>query len=175
MRDAELAPAVTPGDPSAMIRRLRTVLLATAFVAAAGSAAARDYVVVGSTDPAFTRGQSLESGVRLNLTSGRSLTLMHASGDVVRIKGAAGGVVLPVRKSNQAEADRLAILRVMVTPAPQQRVGDGRMARTRAGICPPAETLTTLDAMVQVHEAGCKAAAAQALEAWISRQTPSDA
>jgi len=28
-------------------------------------------------------------------------------------------------------------------------VGDGHMARTRAGICPPAETIATLDAIVQ--------------------------
>lgn len=155
-----------------MFRRFRILLAAAAFAAVASAAAARDYVVVGSNDPAFRRGQGFESGARLDLAPGRTLTLMHASGDVMRIEGAAGGVVLPVRKANQAEADRLAILRVMVAPAAKERVGDGRVARTRSGICPPAETLQALDPIVQVHEAGCKAVAAQALEAWISARTP---
>lgn len=157
-----------------MARRLVAPLFALAFAAMAGAAAARDYVVVASSDPAYARGQGLESGARLSLAPGRTLTLMHASGDLLRVKGAASGVVLPVRKANQAEADRLAILRIMVAPAAREMVGDGRVARTRAGICPSPETLETLDAMVQVHQSGCKDAAAQALEAWIARQTPDD-
>lgn len=157
-----------------MTGRLRTLLLAAAFAATAGVASARDYVVVGSNDPEFPRGQGFESGARLALAPGRTLTLMHASGDLLRIKGAAGGVVLPVRKANQADADRLAILRVMVAPAAKEMVGDGRVARTRAGICPPAETLKTLDAIVQVHAGGCKSVAAQALETWIAAQQPAE-
>lgn len=157
-----------------MIRRVRTLLLAVVFAASAGAALARDYVVVGSTDPAFIRGQGLESGARVDLPQGRTLTLMHASGDVIRIKGAAGGVVLPVRMAKPADADRLAILRLMVTPPSQQMVGDGRTARTRAGICPPVETVTTLDAIVQVHQGGCKSVAVQALEAFIAAREPED-
>lgn len=157
-----------------MATRLRTLLLAAAFAALAGAAAARDYVVVATSDPAYVRGQSLQSGARLNLAPGSSLTLMHASGDVVRIKGAAGGVVLPTRQANQAEADRLAILRVMVAPPVNEVVGGARVSRTRSGICPAPETVATLDAIVQVHEGGCKAVAAQAFEAWLSAREPAE-
>lgn len=154
-----------------MARRVRTLLLAAAFAALAGAAAARDYVIVASTDPAYVRGQGLHGGARLNLAPGRTVTLMHASGDVVRIKGAAGGVVLPTRQANQAEADRLAILRVMVAPPVNEVVGG---ARTRSGICPAPETVKTLDAIVQVHEGGCKSVAAQALQTWIAAREPAE-
>ena len=44
--------------------------------------------------------------------------------------------------------------------------------RTRSGICPNPEALTTLDAIVQVQSAGCRDVAREALEAWLAaRQT----
>lgn len=131
------------------------------------AASARDYIVVGSTDPAIARGQSFDAGAKVSLAAGRVLTLMHASGDIVRVNGATGGVVLPKRMSNQAEAERLAILKLMVTPAGKQTVG---ATRTRSGICPNPEVLTTLDAIVQVQSAGCRDVAHEALEAWLAAQ-----
>ena len=38
------------------------------------------------------RGQGFDAGAKLQLAPGKVLTLMHASGDIVRVKGAAGGV-----------------------------------------------------------------------------------
>ena len=96
---------------------------------------------------------------------------MHASGDIVRLKGAAGGVLLPRRSANQAEADRLAILKVMVTPATKQTAG---ATRTRSGICPNPENLTSLDAITRVHAAGCRQVAEQALEVWLTAHEPSE-
>jgi len=148
------------------------MLVGLALAALATGAAARDYIVVGSTDPAVTRGQAFDAGARLALPVGRTLTLMHASGDLLKVKGAAGGVVLPRRVASQGEADRLAILKIIVAPAERQTVGGMKLARTRAGICPPAVGVTTLDAIVQVHQAGCTAAAASALEAWIAAHAP---
>jgi hypothetical protein len=142
------------------------VMVFAAALAMAGAAAARDYVVVGSTDPAIARGQTFEAGSRLALQPGRTLTLMHASGSLVTVKGGATGVVLPRRQGNQAEADRLAIMRAIVAPPPSRA--------TRGGICPGPEALTTLDAIAQAQQAGCRTAATQALETWIAGQTPEE-
>lgn len=155
-----------------MIGQLRPLILGLALAALAGAAAARDYIVVGSTDPAIARGQGYDGGARVALAPGRTVTLMHASGDLVRMSGAAGGVVLPRRQANQADADRLAILKVIVAPADRQVMGGIRTTRTRSGICPAPAGIVTLDAIVQVHQGGCKGEAAQALEAWIAAHSP---
>ena len=153
--------------------RLASILAGLALAAVASAAAARDYVVVSSTDPAVARGQAFAAGVRIALPAGKTATLMHASGDLVRIKGAAGGVVLPTRAASQGEADRLAILKMIVAPAERSTVGGMKLARTRGGVCPAPTAVTTLDAVVQVYEAGCATTAAQALEAWFASHPPS--
>lgn len=144
--------------------------LALALVATA--AAARDYVVVSSTDPAVARGQSFAAGARIALPAGKTVTLMHASGDLVRLQGAAGGVVLPKRAASKGEAERLAILKVIVAPAERSAAAGIKLARTRGGVCPAPALVTTLDAIVQVYEAGCATAAVQALEAWFASHPP---
>jgi hypothetical protein len=157
-----------------MTGRFRPFMLGIALATLAGAAAARDYIVVNSTDPAIARGQSYDSGARVTLAPGRALTLMHASGDLVRLKGASGAVLLPRRQTNQAEADRLAIHRVIVAPADRQPASGMRPMRMRAGVCPEAAKVTTLDAIVQVHQGGCAAEAALAFEAWIAAHPPAD-
>lgn len=154
---------------AAPLRRLAPLFAGLAVALAPLAALARDYVVVASSDPAVARGQGFDAGAKLQLAPGKVLTLMHASGDIVRVKGAAGGVVLPKRSANQAEADRLAILKVMVTPAARPAVG---ATRTRSGICPNPENLTSLDAIVRVHAAGCRQVAGEALETWLSAHEP---
>jgi len=154
-----------------MVRYLTSLILALGLMAFAGAAAASDYIVVGSTDPAIARGQAFDSGMKAPLGAGQTLTLMHASGDLVRLKGAPGGIILPRRAANQADAERLAVLKVIVStadkpPAPKMR--------TR-GLCPDAATVTTLDAIVQTHLGGCADEAAKALDAWIAGHPPTDA
>ena len=156
---------------AASFRRLAPLFAGLAVALAPLAALARDYVVVASTDPAVARGQGFDAGAKVPLAPGKVLTLMHASGDIVRLKGAAGGVVLPRRMANQAEADRLAVLRVMVTPAAKQTTG---ATRTRSGICPNPENLTTLDAIARVHSAGCRQVAEQALETWLAAHEPGE-
>src|SRR5262245_54430842 len=117
---AGVAGATLGRDAPAMARRaspIRSALLGLLLAAAAGAAAAAEYVVVASTDPAILRGELFDAGARVSVTPGHKVTLMHASGDVLELRGKAGGVVLPKRAMNQAEADRLAILRVIVAPA----------------------------------------------------------
>jgi hypothetical protein len=152
--------------------RLTPVLAGLALAAFATAATARDYVVVSSTDPTVARGQTYAAGARLAVGAGKSVTLMHASGDLVRLQGASGGVLLPRRVASQGDADRLAILKVIVAPAERSAAGGLKLARTRAGICPPAANVTTLDAVVQVYEAGCPVVAAEALEAWFAAHPP---
>jgi hypothetical protein len=152
-----------------MSRRSLTLLAGLALALCAGAAAARDYVVVASSDPALVRGQALDAGARVPLGPGQTLTVMHASGSVVRLKGAAGGIVLPRRMANQADADRLAILKVMVAPPARQTVPTTR-TRGGVGLCPEAASLTTLDAIAQARTGGCREVAGQALEAWIAAQ-----
>lgn len=157
----------------ARFRLLAPILtgIGLAGLALAAPAAARDYIVVGTTDPGVARGQAYDAGVRIALPPGRTLTLMHASGDLVTLRGAAGGVVLPRRAASRGDADRLAILKVIVAPAERRTVGGERLSRTRS-LCPAPVNLTTLDAIVQVQEAGCADEAGQALEAWIAAHPP---
>jgi hypothetical protein len=157
-----------------MARRIAPLILGLALAALAGAAAASDYIVVGSTDPTIARGQAFDSGVTVALTPGRTLTLMHASGDLVRLTGAPGGVLLPRRQSSQADAERLAILKVIVS-RDQKTPGVARPMRTRAGICPEASAITTLDGVVQAHQGGCSGEAIQALDAWIASHPPKGA
>lgn len=139
---------------------------------AATAAAARDYIVVSSSDPAVTRGQSFDAGARIALAPGRAVTLMHASGDLMKLQGAAGGVVLPRRPASQGEADRLAILKVIVAPPDNRAAGGVALRKTRGGVCPTPDAVTTLDGIVQVHEAGCASEAARALDLWVAQHEP---
>lgn len=156
-----------------MIRRLAPTILGLALAGFASAAAARDYIVVASSDPAIPRGASYDGGAKIPLAPGRTLTLMHASGDMIRLKGATGGVAPPRRQAGQSEADRLAVLRVIVAP-PERKLAGMYATRTRAGICPEAASIQSLDAIVQVHQGGCAAEAAQALEAWVAAHPPKD-
>ncbi len=156
-----------------MLSRLPTLILAVALSTLAGAAVARDYIVVASTDPAIPRGASYDAGAKAPLAPGRTLTLMHASGDMVRLKGAPGGVAVPTRKAGQAEAERLAVLRTIVAPPERTKAGL-YAARARAGVCPEAAGITTLDAIVQVHQGGCTDEATQALESWMESHPATD-
>jgi hypothetical protein len=147
---------------------VRRTLFGLAAALVAGVAAAHDYVVVKSGDPAIAVGRSLDGGQRLALGPGRTVTLMHATGDIVLLKGAADGVVVvPQRKAAKPDAERLEMFRMMVsTDTRQVSEGLGRR-RTRGGVCPAAASLTTLEAIAEVEAAGCAAEASDALDAWI--------
>jgi hypothetical protein len=123
--------------------------------------------VVASTDPAIRRGEGVDAGGRLALANGRSVTLMYASGDLVTLKGAAGGVVAPARRASSAEAQRLEVLRLMVGPPPEAANG-ARVGKTRGGLCPLPEALATLDDIASVAQSGCRNEARTAFEAWLA-------
>ena len=155
-----------------MIRPLRALVLGLALSFAAGAAFAADYIVVASNDPAIAKGAAFDGGEKVPLASGRTVTLMHASGNMVRLTGTKAGAIAPARKAGQAEAERLAVLRMIVTPPEKQT--SIYATRTRA-ICPTVESITTLDGVVQTHRSGCKTEAAAALDAWVAAHPPTDA
>lgn len=145
------------------MRRLSIgIALALAF---AGAAQAADYLIVASTDPALARGAELDGGQRIPLGAGRTLTLLTDSGEVTTVRGAAGGVVLPRRAAPPAP-ERLATLKLILSPAPAPaRTFGGR----RGGVCPDPGGLTTIDQITAVQQAGCEAEARKALEAYLAK------
>ena len=136
------------------------IILAVGF---AGAAAAADYVVVSSTNPALRPGQEVVGGQRLDLAAGQTLRLMNATGEVTTLRGAAGGATAP-RPGAPADQARLAQLRVLIDPPPAGRTFGGR----RSGVCPDPALLTTLDQILAVQSGGCAAQAREALQAYLT-------
>jgi hypothetical protein len=149
-----------------LIRRAALPALALALIGA--TAAAHDYVVVATTEPAIVRGTAVDSGQRLAVAPGHSVTLMHAGGALVMLKGARGGVVAPLRKTAAADTARLEVFRTMVAAKPREQTEGLGSRRTRGGVCPAPDSLLSLDAIAQVQPA-CPEAAAEALGAWLAR------
>lgn len=145
-----------------MVASLCRAVLILMFAAFATSAAAADFVVVRSSDPAVIRGQAFEAGDRVPLAAGTSATLMHASGDIITLTGTTGGVSLPKRAASAPDADRMAVLKFILARAPKEP--GARAMRTRGGICPSVEAITTLDAVAAVYQSGCAEQAAKALD-----------
>lgn len=147
-----------------MMRRLLIGIVLSFAVGEA--AAASDYIVVNSTDPAIKRGQAFDAGAKVALGAGKTLTVMRASGEVTTLTGSASGVTLPGARMAAADAARFETLRALVEPPPQGRTFGAR----RGGICPAVETLTTLDDIVRTAESsGCKTVARQALDAYLQK------
>ena len=149
-----------------MVVSLCRALLVVMLSALATAAAAADFVVVRSSDPALLRGQAFDAGDRVPLAAGTIVTLMHASGDIFTLKGTAGGVSLPKRSASAPDADRMAVLKFILARTPKETATRG--TRARSGICPAAEAITTLDAVAQAHQGGCPDQAAQALDALLA-------
>lgn len=149
------------------MKLIRKLLIGVALSAAlGGTAAASDYIVVSSSDPAIKRGQAFDAGAKVALAPGKTLSVMRASGEVTTLKGSASGATIPGARMAAADAARFETLRALVEPPPQGRTFGAR----RGGICPAVETLTTLDDIVRAAESsGCKTVARQALDAYLQR------
>ena len=161
-----LDPAVTElmdMEPSYGNPAMRSVFLGLtlAIAAAAGAAGAADYVVVKSTDPAIKPGLGLDSGQRVALGAGQTLTLIAAAGDVTTLRGGPSGAMAPARRTNPADAGKLDTLRAIIDPPPAGRTFGGR----RGGVCPDAGALKTVDDILAAQSAGCGSVAREALDA----------
>jgi hypothetical protein len=145
---------------------MRKVLLGLAFLLGFASAAqAGQFVVVSSTDPAIRAGRELDPGETLPLGVGKTAVVIHASGAVTKLTGMAGGVTLPMNRALSADAQRVAVLRLLVSQPRTRRSGV-----IPPQTCPAAETLTDMDGIVgAARMAGCVATARQAFGAYVER------
>ena len=146
-----------------MRRLLLGVLLAAGV---AGAANASDYIVVNSTDPGVKRGMALDAGMRVAVAAGKTLTVMRASGEVTTLQAGPAGVTLPGAKLAANDSAKFDSLKALLEPPPEGRTFGAR----RGGFCPPAESATTLEEILRMaDQAGCKAEARQALDAYIAK------
>jgi hypothetical protein len=145
---------------------MRVVVLGVILAAGlAGAAGAADYVVVASTDPALKPGLEVAAGQALALAPGKSLTLMNSGGVVTILRGGPGGATAPRSRTASLAADRLEALRALVAPPPVRHPFGG----SRAGVCPEASSLKTLDHIIQAQKGGCVDEARQALDGLVAR------
>lgn len=142
----------------------RIVLGGLLAMALAGAAEAADFVVVSSTDPAVARGQAFDSGAVVPLSPGATAVLIDTAGQVTRLAGRAGGVVLPRRQLADVNQDRVAVLKMLVAP-PRVR----RTARGLGPTCPEAD-LTRIDGIIDTARVdGCLTSARAAFEAYVDK------
>ena len=146
---------------------MKTLVLGLAIALAlglAGAAQAADFVVVSSTDPAIARGTELNSGAALQIAPGKSVVLIDTAGQVTRLAGAAAPVALPRRQYASVNADRLAVLKMLVAPPRVRRAGP-----TLGKVCPDAD-LTRFDGIVAMAQVdGCLSPARAAFETYVLR------
>lgn len=142
---------------------MRGAILGLILAGFASAAAAADYVVVNSTDPALRPGSEVSAGQRIDLAAGQTLRLINATGEVTTLRGGPNGATAP-RAGAAADPTRIAQLKVLIDPPPQGRTFGGR----RAGVCPNPAALTTLDQILAVQSGGCADQARAALEAYLA-------
>jgi hypothetical protein len=129
-----------------------------------GAAAAQDFIVLNSTDQAFAKGVELRSGQRVNLSPGKTMTLISVSGEVRTLTGGTLGAVIPKATTATPQPSAIAALRAMVLRPPPRRVVG---AMRGMGNCPKLEELKTMDTIVAAETRGCTTVAKAALEAYL--------
>ncbi len=132
---------------------------------AAGTAAmAADYVVARSNVATIGKGTQFAAGASVPLEDGQVLTLVSSGGEVLVLRGAAGGVRLPALAGG-AQAAAVATLTALVNrPPPRRSFGAMRGKET----CPAIETLTTMESILAASAVeGCGTLARDALERYI--------
>ena len=130
-------------------------------VAMAGAAIAQDFVVVSSTEPGLRPGQAIDGGAHLMVGPGHSVTLIRPSGEVLALQGAAGGVTAPAGRADGTGTSFAALKSLFVPPQ------SGRAFGARRGFCPGPEVLDNVGAIARASQAGCKADARAAFQAYL--------
>lgn len=143
----------------------RFILGALLAAGVAGAANASDYIVVNSTDPGIKRGMALDAGMRVPVAAGKSLTIMRPSGEITTLQAGAAGVTLPGAKLAASDGAKFDSLKSLIDPPPAGRTFGAR--RGGGALCPDAATLD--DILKLADTPGCKSAAREALDAFISK------
>ena len=136
-----------------------------ALVLASGITLAADYVVARSTAASIAKGAQYAAGDSIPLAVGEVLTLVSSGGEVLVLRGAAGGVTLPSLSSGPKTASMEALTALVNRPSPRRSFG---AMRGKEG-CPPVESLGTLDGILAAAAIeGCGALAKEALDRYIT-------
>lgn len=146
--------------------RSRKACAVLALGLAAGIAGAGDYIVVRSTDASIARGTALAAGKRVPLAAGATLTLVSAGGEVVTLKGAAGGASVPGTSVDGDSAAGEALAALVSRPPPRRSFGAMRGPEN----CPTASALQDFALILAASlQQGCGAIAQSALEAYVDK------
>jgi len=130
----------------------------------ASTAVAADFIVVSSNQPEIRIGQALQAGSRAQVEAGHSVMLMRPSGEVITLKGAPGGAVLPAVTAKTDDAKFAGVQALFARPP------SGRTFGARRGLCPGPEILDNIPAMVRANQSGCKSDARSALQDFLKSQ-----
>lgn len=148
------------------MHRFQKVCAVLALGLAVGIAGAADYIVVRSTDAAIAKGAALAAGARVPLAAGATLTLVSPGGEVVMLKGAAGGAQVPGVAKGGDSAASAALAALVNRPPPRRSFGAMRGSEK----CPSAAALQTMEQILAAsREQGCGGVAQAALEAYVDK------
>ncbi|MBU6378935.1 MAG: hypothetical protein KJS95_10440 [Gammaproteobacteria bacterium] len=137
---------------------------AALWLAAGTVAVAADYVVARSNVASIAKGAQFAAGANLPLEDGQVVTMVSSGGEVVVLRGAAGGVRLPALAGGAQSASVAALTALVNRPPPRRSFGAMRGKET----CPAVETLTTMDSILAASAVeGCGLIARDALERYI--------
>lgn len=139
-------------------------LVAIVLGTSVAAVSATDFVVVRSSASAFVKGAQFGAGEKIDLAPGQQLTVVSTGGEVTVLRGAAGGVTLPLLQAGESRASSAALAALVSQPAPRRSFG----AMRGKDECPQAESLASLEAILAAAEVdACKMVAQQALERWV--------
>jgi hypothetical protein len=147
-----------------MVRKGLIGVIVAMSLAAGTVAAAADYVVARSNVATIGKGTQFAAGASVPLEEGQILTLVSSGGEVMVLRGAAGGVRLPALAGGAQTASVAALTALVNRPPPRRSFGAMRGKET----CPAIETLTTMESILAASAAeGCGTLARDALERYI--------
>lgn len=134
-----------------------------------GVAYAEDFIVVRSSDPRIPKNTTYSSGERVYLAKGATMTIINGAGTLATYTGRTGGIVLPSNQPTAADQNRFAGLLALLQGPQARRTfgamrGGGRFAEDDP-TCPKADSLTSVDAILQADQDGCTHAAQTAMAA----------
>jgi hypothetical protein len=139
--------------------------LACGLLTGGTAALAADYVVARSNVATIAKGAQFAAGASVPLEPGQMLTMVSAGGEVLVLKGAAGGVRLPALASGPQSASVAALTALVNRPPPRRSFGAMRGKEN----CPAAETLNTMENILAASAIeGCATMAREALERYLT-------
>lgn len=140
-------------------------LVLVSLCLSASSVVAAEYVVVRSNSPVLLKGAQLSAGQKLDLGPGQQVTVVSTGGELTVLRGAAGGVTLPVPEAGVPRASAAALSALVTRPAPRRSFGAMRGKQ----VCSAPDALLTLEGILAAGQVdACSGFAQQALDRWVA-------